>query len=322
MTVANALLAARALVAVIFVVAGLAKLADREGVRSALAEFGVSRTLLPAGAFVLPVSELAVAAALVPATTARVGAGAALGLLVVFCLAIARVLAQGRRPDCGCFGRALSTQVSAGTLVRNAILGALAAAVAAAGPGESLGRALAGVEVDPAHVAWLVVALALVLQGWFGRELFRQNRRLLDRVRTLEEGAGRSPEPDGLPIGEPAPSFVLGRANGRRGTLDDLLEPGLPLALVFSDSGCAACAELAPHLDLVREDAAGTLELALVEDDRDALEAYRVHRVPSAVIVDPGGWIASETVTGRPAIEELLASAAAPTMERLRVAVG
>jgi hypothetical protein len=31
-------------------------------------------------------------------------------------------------------------------------------------------------------------------------------------------------------------------------TLDDLLAPGLPVLLVFSDPECGACAALAPHI--------------------------------------------------------------------------
>jgi uncharacterized membrane protein YphA (DoxX/SURF4 family) len=181
----TALPVARSLVAVVFAVAGLAKLADRGGLRWTLAEFGVPRALLPAGAWLLPLSELAVAAALVPVTTARAGAGVAAAMLAVFCAAIVRVLARGRRPDCGCFGRALASQVGPGTLTRNAILAGLATAIAAAGPGESLAGALARLDLP-----LTLLGLAAVAQVWLVWQLFRQNGRLLERVRSLEARDG------------------------------------------------------------------------------------------------------------------------------------
>ena len=319
----SAILAIRLLLGAILVVAGAAKLADLEGSRRAAHELSTPKRLAGPLGLLLPLAELAIAAALLPAASARAAATAAAGLLALFSVAVAGSLARSRRPDCGCFGRLHSAPIGPGTLARNLALAAVAGLVAAAGPGKSLGDALDAAEITPIAATVALVALALIVQGWFGWQLFRQNGRLLERVRALEDGDRRSPDvTGGLLVGEPAPSFVLGGTNGSRRTLDDLLEPGLPLALVFSDPGCAACAELAPHLERVREDAAGTLELALVEDNREALESYGVESVPSAVIVDPEGWIASETVTGQLEIEELLASAAAPAVERLQVAVG
>jgi hypothetical protein len=79
-----ALLLARLLPASVFVVAGVAKLADRSGTRQALADFGVPSPLVaPLGAL-LPLAELAVAAALLPASTAWWGALGALVLLLLF----------------------------------------------------------------------------------------------------------------------------------------------------------------------------------------------------------------------------------------------
>jgi Methylamine utilisation protein MauE/Family of unknown function (DUF6065) len=73
-----ALLLACLLLASVFVVAGAAKLADREGSRRALADFGVPTTLATPLGVLLPLAELAVAAALIPAATAWWGAAGAL----------------------------------------------------------------------------------------------------------------------------------------------------------------------------------------------------------------------------------------------------
>jgi uncharacterized membrane protein YphA (DoxX/SURF4 family)/thiol-disulfide isomerase/thioredoxin len=344
------LLGGRLILSAVFAVAALSKLGDRVGLRESLSDFGLPRRLTAAGALVLPLAELAVAGLLIPPATARVGALAALGLLAVFCIAIGRALARGERPDCACFGQRHSAPVGRATLARNAALGGVAVLTAAAGPGRGLGAAVAGMDVTPVGVAIVVVILVLVLQGWFGWQLFRQNGRLIERVRTLEEAGAdagaRSHKPAGLPVGEPAPAFELSDPHGRGRTLDDLLAPGRPLALVFSDPDCGACVELAPKLERLREAHAGSLEFALIsrggtaenvallggsslehvllQHGREVVEAYRIHSVPSATIIDAQGRIASPTVTGDLAIVELLRSSAAsaPMPERLRVAGG
>ena len=73
-----ALLVARLLLAAVFAVAGLAKLADREGSERALKVFGLPAPLASPFAILLPVAELAVAVALLPVATAWFGALGAL----------------------------------------------------------------------------------------------------------------------------------------------------------------------------------------------------------------------------------------------------
>jgi hypothetical protein len=141
----------------------------------------------------LPLSELAVAALLVPASTARAGAIAGLALLIVFCAAISRLLARGERPDCGCLGHVHSAPVGPGTLVRNSALGAVAAAIAVAGPGATLGDALAAIDTSPLALA---VAVAFIGQAWLSWQLLRQHGRLIARLRALEAAAG-PPAPAG-----------------------------------------------------------------------------------------------------------------------------
>src|SRR5438132_853184 len=102
------LLAARLALAGIFAVAGLAKLADLKGSRRAMRDFGVPARLATPAGLLLPLAELAAAAALVPVESAWAGALAALALLVLFVGGIGLSLARGRHPDCHCFGQ-LST---------------------------------------------------------------------------------------------------------------------------------------------------------------------------------------------------------------------
>ena len=65
-----ALLVARVLLVAVFGVAGVTKLADRAGSKQALVDFGVPASLAAPLGVLLPLAELAVAAALIPTSTA------------------------------------------------------------------------------------------------------------------------------------------------------------------------------------------------------------------------------------------------------------
>src|SRR5919202_1674410 len=119
----------RLLLAAVFLVAAVGKLADRRGSRQTLADFGVPNALVAPAALALPVVELAIAALLVPGASARRGALAALVLLALFIAGMGVNLARGRAPDCHCFGQLHSAPVGWSTLVRNAVLAVVAAVV-------------------------------------------------------------------------------------------------------------------------------------------------------------------------------------------------
>src|ERR687898_376688 len=139
------LLFARLLLAAVFVVAGGAKLADRAGSRRAVADFGVPAPLAATLGVLLPLAELAVAAALIPTSTAWWGAVGALVLLLVFVVGISANLARGRKPECHCFGQLYSEPAGWKTLVRNGILAAVAGFVVWWGYGGA----------GPSAVGWL-----------------------------------------------------------------------------------------------------------------------------------------------------------------------
>lgn len=121
--------AARAVLGLVFAVAGVTKVADRRGVAAAAEAFGVPPTLALPVARLLPAVELAVAAAMIwrPATVP--GAAVALFLLVALTCLVGLSLRRGRRPPCHCFGRADDAPIGARTIVRNVALMAVAVAV-------------------------------------------------------------------------------------------------------------------------------------------------------------------------------------------------
>jgi Methylamine utilisation protein MauE len=136
------LLVSRLLLACVFLIAGVAKLADLAASRRAVAEFGVPERLVGVVGVGLPVFELLVAVALIPSGSARFGALGALSLLVVFVVGIALALRRGTEADCHCFGQLHSAPIGWRTLVRSGVLAAAAALTVLAGwhdPGISMG---------------------------------------------------------------------------------------------------------------------------------------------------------------------------------------
>src|SRR5262245_54919614 len=127
------LLGVRLLLALVFVIAGAAKLRTRSAFMQALTDFGVPQALVPGAALAIPLLELSTAALLIPSASARLGAVTSLVLLSVFTIAVASNLARGKKPDCGCFGSATSEPIGGITLLRNGILLALTTLLLIAG---------------------------------------------------------------------------------------------------------------------------------------------------------------------------------------------
>src|SRR3712207_3341827 len=244
-----ALLAARLLLAAVFVVAGIAKLADREGSRRAIVDFGVPSALAAPLGLLLPLGELVVAAALLPASTTWWGALGALALLSLFVAGIGINLARGRKPDCHCFGQLHSAPAGWKTLARNAVLAALAGFVLWEGYDGAGPSALAWLgDLTTAQLLGLlggVVVLALLAgQWWFLVHLLRQNGRLLVRLEALERSlAARGSiapsengtplhQAEGLPVGSTAPDFGLSGLNGEPLTLEAMRSSGKPVVLL------------------------------------------------------------------------------------------
>lgn len=120
--------AAAVVVGVVFLVAGVTKLARPAQWRSESAGMGVPSWLAP----VVPFGEVILGALLVVGVERDVVAWLAVAVLVAFTAAIVWQLAHGRRPPCACFGSLSPKPLGAGQLVRNAILIALALVAALA----------------------------------------------------------------------------------------------------------------------------------------------------------------------------------------------
>ena len=312
---------------VVFGVAAVAKLRDRQGTGEALEGFGVPAVLIKPATLVLPLTEAVAALLLIPNQTYPVGASWVLLLLSAFTAGILLNLSKGKRPACRCFGEASSTPIGAATVARNGMLMAAALLV-------FLNRATFGQvrrwfqtqssEMQPLLILCAVMAITLT---YMGVVLIRQRRINNDfgtRLASLETGII-----SGLPIGEAAPAFALPTTEGEEIGLQDLLSPGLPLLLLFTDPDCGPCQALMPEIATWQSSLAHVFTLGVVSRgdveanqekvtrssvrsvmlaDDSLFEAYRSVATPSAVIVGLDGLITSAMAHGIHEIRGLLES--------------
>jgi peroxiredoxin/uncharacterized membrane protein YphA (DoxX/SURF4 family) len=333
------LLLARLLLSIVFLVAGVAKLADLAGSRQAMRDFGVPGKLADLFGLLLPLAELATAVALIVPVTAWWGAVAATALLLIFVAGIGYNLAQGRTPDCHCFGQLHSAPAGWSTLIRNLVLAGLAGVVvgfgrSATGPGivESLNRLTVtqGFEL----LAGALLLVILLGEGWLLMQMMTQQGRLLLRIEALETRLGQAPpqgaRAPGLAVGTAAPAFNLPGLHGETTTLESLRSLGKPLVLLFTDPACGPCTALLPDIGQWQREHAKKMVVALVsrgtvdanrakvtepkvtnvllQKDGEIGQAYQAHGTPSAVVVrHQDGTIGSAVAQGADAIRGLIA---------------
>jgi protein-disulfide isomerase len=314
----TASLAARTLLAVVFGAAALGKLFARAESQATFEEFGAGPRLSTVAAVLLAPIELCVAVLLMIVPTARWAALLAILLLTTFLIGIANALAQGRRPDCGCFGVLTPAPIGARTIVRNCLLLAAGAFVAVSGPGPAIDTWLASRDAATlAVLAALVAALAGIVL-W----ALRSNRTRVTGVWSAK------PASQSRPLGAPAPEFSLQDEAGQARTLASLSAGGNPLVLVFASSTCGSCLEVIAQvprwqaifqnrlriavIGLGKAEAARTTFSRykaadlMVGADTELRGAYGVTGTPAAVAVAPDGTIASGPVAGKDAIEDLI----------------
>lgn len=333
-----AALAAKALLTLVFVVAGSSKLADPKGSRRALIDFGFPAALARPLGLLLPLAELAVAAALLPAATAPYGALGALALLLLFVVGIGLNLARGQKPDCHCFGRIHSAPAGPETLARNGALCAVAGFLV--WRGWRGGPSAAGWAGDLPAVGLLGLAGALALVGLLA---YRSNGRpaggaaspgngvsallrsgsagTCGEARVADGGDPRTGPAAGR-IGAPAPKIELRDPSGEAVNLWSI--QGEETLVLFLDPDCVFCRRMLPDLKRWEEGPPGAVPEMLVVcagpdplglkspvlfDRRHALfRGFGVGETPSAVLVDAEGSVASEAALGAPAILELARS--------------
>jgi hypothetical protein len=148
--------------ALLFGWAGLAKVLRAERWRQDLIRYRLPRSVRVSAFLLLPWVELSVVMALIAGAPAA-GAAVALGLMLAFSVAIlrARLLQQGNKLGCGCFGNSVVLDYRI-MLLRNAAMAALLVFVLAANA-EGDGRQM--MVSPPIGLLALLLGLVLVAAG-------------------------------------------------------------------------------------------------------------------------------------------------------------
>ncbi|HEY6343361.1 MAG TPA: MauE/DoxX family redox-associated membrane protein [Bryobacteraceae bacterium] len=331
----------RLILALVFAIAGIAKFADLAGARKSLADFGAPAFLVHPVALVLPGLELACAFGLLWGGSVFWGAAGAIVLLVLFTAAAGIAIARGKRPNCHCFGQLYSTPVGPKTLIRNAVLGAMAALVLWQAPNATPDALRQGLR--PFETGWpaaaVVLGLLLVLHFWTVLVLLQQNGRLLLRVEALEARVSPpEPEQPGLPMDVDAPNFTLSGLDGETVVSTALFQTEEsqtenPALLVFAEPGCGACETLFPEIaqwqvehgdrisitvissgpreaNLNRRDK-HHLQNVLLQKDHEVAKAFKSEATPAAVLIR-NGRIASPLAEGVDAVRGLVVGSTLP----------
>jgi peroxiredoxin len=178
-------------------------------------------------------------------------------------------------------------------------------------------------------IAALVIPWVLVAIGcWIGLMLVYQNGRILVALEAIQSrlgGAHDHDEEPGLAEGVEAPRFELQELLGKaRVPLEQFR--GRNILLVFFNSDCGYCEEMAPKLaalpldvadgrplpvvvtsgdledeqDLVRE--SGLRCPVLYDDKNEVTKLYRASATPSGYVIDASGVIAGPRVVGADAL--------------------
>ena len=318
---------ARALLVLVFAVAAVGKLVDRDATRRALNEFHVPQALAPPMSWLLPVAELGVAIVLLIQPFARGASVAAAVFLTLFFCGIAAAMRRGEAPDCNCFGQIGSRPAGKETLVRNAALTGVAVLVAVYGPGLDPGswfKALANAEIAILLLVIVGIAMAAATVSLLNE------RRMLRRDLTQAEST-LALFPSGLPVGVDAPSFSLPGTDGARVTLSDLVAHGRPIALTFVSPSCLPCKFMFPDISGWQRSLSERLTIALVahgtlEEIREmattfglsnllsdpegtVFRAYRGAATPSMLIINADGKIGTRIRSSQGVVEAALRTA-------------
>ena len=331
----------RLALAAVFAIAAIAKLVDRRGSEQAVSDLGLPQSIAPFLAWAIPIAELAIAIALLPARVSWWGSLAAFGLLAAFTLAIAINLLNGRAPDCHCFGQLHSGPIGSGTLARNLILvmlaGLLALVPVETGSVSAISwfTGMTAGERALTIIGSAVVALLIAVVVLMAR-LLRQNERLTAALAESRIPFDEAEEPVirkdlslpsiGLPVGAPAPRFQLTDLDGAEVGLDDLLQPRLPVALIFVSPKCGPCAAMLPDIARWQEKYGEILNFALIssgsrddnhqkfggaervllQSDSEVSALFDAKWTPAAVILKSDGSIASPLANGSEAIRRAI----------------
>jgi peroxiredoxin/uncharacterized membrane protein YphA (DoxX/SURF4 family) len=336
------LLLIRLILFAIFALAGIGKLLDLEGSEKAVKDFGTPEEFAKFFAVALPFAEIVFAVCLLFVETSWLGAIGAMILLLSFIGGMIWQLAQGRAPDCHCFGTIKSEPVSRKSLIRNIIFAMLAFVLILSGKNNQ-GASLFDSSINSegnfmSFILGLATVGLLAATVFYLKKISEQQTQIMRRMEILELTAlegGRevtredaAPPTEGLPIGSPAPDFSLPDVNGKDVSLKDLTAQAKPILFFFVSPTCNPCAGMLPEIEAWQNElkrklsfvfvssgkakenleklAGETLKQILLQIDREVALTFGAQWTPTAVLVNQNGTIASRAAVGDKAIRELV----------------
>lgn len=336
------LLLIRLFLVAIFALAGIGKLLDLDGSENAIKDFGVPDILAKPFSVLLPVAEIFIAILLLFAQTSWLGAIGGFLLLLTFIGGMLFQMAKGNAPNCHCFGQLHSEPVSAKSLIRNGIFAILAFFLILSGKDNQGLSVFDSSNNSDGNFMSFILGLAtvglLAAVVFYLKKISEQQTQIMRRMEILELttlDGGREIEREnltypnnGLPIGAPAPDFVLPDINGRDISLENLLMQAKPILFFFISPTCNPCAALLPEIERWQAELRGKLNFVfvssgkvkenldklagdqfkqiLLQKDREIALLFGAEWTPTAVLVNTYGTVASRTAVGDRAIREML----------------
>ena len=319
----------------VFVLAGVTKLLDRDGSEKAVKDFGVPADLAKPVAHALPIAEIVIGMLFLSVGTSWLGAIAGLLLLLVFIGGMIYQIAQGKAPNCHCFGQIHSEPVGRSSLIRNIGFAILALLLVARGSdGQGLDLAASPNDMLQAVIA-LGILILLAIAVFYLKKILEQQFEITRRIEILEvvsrdgalieRGDVASPS-EALPIGSPFPHFELATTDGKRVTLSDVLRANKPVLFMFVGPDCGPCNALYPEIKVWQRELSDKLNIVLVsngsisanlekfkgdkdillQEKRELAEQVHARWTPTAIFVNADGRIASHPAAGDSAINELI----------------
>ncbi len=326
----------------IFALAGIGKLLDLDGSENAIKDFGVPDILAKPFSVLLPFAEIFVAILLLFVQTSWLGAIGGFLLLLTFIGGMLFQMAKGNAPNCHCFGQLHSEPVSAKSLIRNGIFAILAFFLILSGKDNQGLSVFDSSNNSDGNFMSFILGLAtvglLAAVVFYLKKISEQQTQIMRRMEILELttlDGGREIEREnltypnnGLPIGAPAPDFVLPDINGRDISLENLLMQAKPILFFFISPTCNPCAALLPEIERWQAELRGKLNFVfvssgkvkenldklagdqfkqiLLQKDREIALLFGAEWTPTAVLVNTNGTVASRTAVGDRAIREML----------------
>ncbi len=334
----------------VFAAAGIGKLLDLKGAEKAFGEFGVPDDLAKPLAIALPIAELLIAVLFLLTKTSWLGAIGAVLLLAVFIGGMIWQMAQGKAPDCHCFGAIHSEPVSKKSLIRNIIFATLAFFLVANG---SAVQGLSLTDLTGEMALQLILGLATIgLLGavvFYLKKISEQQTQIMRRIEIIElvaheggerevERAGAGNPQDGLPIGAPVPDFSLPDLKGGEVSFEALLSKAKPVLFFFVSPTCNPCQALLPEIEAWQDELKDKVEMVfmssgkaaenaekfggknfkqiLLQNEREVAELFRSKWTPTAILVNRHGMIASHSAAGDAAIRGLIEKIKAENSEK------